>query len=104
MCDSFGAHDFETHRVGQTELVIAVWSDPTVDGRALHRTRDESDLMGRFAIELVEKTDADLDTDPAREQRMHFRHDKICGKESLSLDNERAVPPGKICMLCRLAI
>ncbi|MCH8256153.1 MAG: hypothetical protein IID06_12455 [Gemmatimonadetes bacterium] len=60
--------------------------------------------MGRFAIELVEKTDADLDTDPAREQRMHFRHDKICGKESLSLDNERAVPPGKICMLCRLAI
>lgn len=42
-----------------------------VDGRALHRTRDESDLMGRFAIELIEKTEADVDTGPAREQRHH---------------------------------
>ena len=87
MRDAFGVHDFEAHGVGQTELVISIWSDPSIDRRALHRSRNESDLMGRFAIELLEKTEADFNTDAAREQRVHFGNDEICGEKSLGLGN-----------------
>ncbi len=77
--DTLQPHHLETHRIGETQLLIAKTPQPPVDRASLEIAINKHDFVRRILIQAVKKMQSVPDTAIAAQQNLHLGDDEIGG-------------------------